>query len=682
MARVDGGNRANIPGYNASQWVTEATRQIDLASGIDTLVGALATPEYWPSMAEQEAQLRGRLTRLAEALRYGTPLYELTAALIAPYLLSNGTPESVPSVSGAAAQAVRANLVALLSYLFDSPEPREIDPWYGLAEWLWSHQAAMAGAALHRKLGHEILRALPTDEYRRAQSEYLTSTGRAELRERSAHLLLAYAQDLAKAIVEMLDLPNASRKRRELLLALRPLEDPAELLPASRPSGGEPIPLLRDGHLNVFGSGHYQALREALSMNAFDRVEGNLWPTARLTQAGLAAEAQLRPPGADNLPEAGTDQLRSWVAEMWEQRKELSDLDADALDALCAIWIHQARSVHDRAVAAMDELLEMRGLQKRQLPDGRRDGFATSQRQEMQRAVARIQNLYIYIDVPEPTSAVGEGDTARRRLRTTRKIQSHAFVITDRLGQVDLSGRMVDMERFIFRPGEVFARFLAGPGSHTALLSATALRYDPYRQQFEKRLARFLSWQWRMTAGNIAAARPFRVAALLGAVNHTPKRNRPGVTRERLEQALDTLHRDAVIAGWRYGDWDEARAPARGWLDGWLGSTLLIDPPSVVLEQYRALSRGGDLDLEPLALPAPSALAAERAGPAPPSPQGAGLSGRLKDYRLNVKGWNQEQAATEFGVTQGYWSRLERGAADRPTLPEEMRARLEAWLAG
>ncbi len=47
-----------------------------------------------------------------------------------------------------------------------------------------------------------------------------------------------------------------------------------------------------------------------------------------------------------------------------------------------------------------------------------------------------------------------------------------------------------------------------------------------------------------------------------------------------------------------------------------------------------------------------------------------------------MKGWNQERAAAEFGVTQGYWSRLERGAADRPTLPEEMRVRLEAWLAG
>ncbi len=47
---ADGARRqrepSEIPQYNASQWVTEATRQIDIANGIEALVEALATPEY------------------------------------------------------------------------------------------------------------------------------------------------------------------------------------------------------------------------------------------------------------------------------------------------------------------------------------------------------------------------------------------------------------------------------------------------------------------------------------------------------------------------------------------------------------------------------------------------------------------------------------------------------------
>ena len=31
-----------------------------------------------------------------------------------------------------------------------------------------------------------------------------------------------------------------------------------------------------------------------------------------------------------------------WAQRMWEQRKELSDLDADVLDALCGLWLTQA----------------------------------------------------------------------------------------------------------------------------------------------------------------------------------------------------------------------------------------------------------------------------------------------------------------------------------------------------
>ena len=45
-----------------------------------------------------------------------------------------------------------------------------------------------------------------------------------------------------------------------------------------------------------------------------------------------------------------------WAQRMWEQREELSDLDADALDALCGLWLTQAQRSGDDAVADVDEL--------------------------------------------------------------------------------------------------------------------------------------------------------------------------------------------------------------------------------------------------------------------------------------------------------------------------------------
>jgi hypothetical protein len=98
---------------------------------------------------------------------------------------------------------------------------------------------------------------------------------------------------------------------------------------------------------------------------------------------------------------------------MWRQREELSDLDADALDALSAIWLAQAQGVGDRAGADVDGLLTMRGIKPRSRGNGRRSGFEPEQRAERQRAIAHIQNIWISIaqlpDHPEewPDGQVG-----------------------------------------------------------------------------------------------------------------------------------------------------------------------------------------------------------------------------------------------------------------------------------
>ena len=142
----------------------------------------------------------------------------------------------------------------------------------------------------------------------------------------------------------------------------------------------------------------------------------------------------------------------------------------------------------------------------------------------MQQALAHIQNLWINI------ADVDGADGARRSL------QSRAFVITDRYGVTDASGTMVDMERFVFQPGRVFAQFLMGPGQQTALLSAKALKYDPYRQTWEKRLSRFLSWQWRVSSDGGARAQPYRVGdPARRRAGGRSTRASPSRTRERLE---------------------------------------------------------------------------------------------------------------------------------------------------
>ena len=671
MARTTQHEAVAPPEFNPARWASRAARRVDIAAAADALVAILASPENWESIDADEATRRARQRELAAALRGATPLYELTATLLAPWLIEVCAP-AVDATPGPAPDegTIADKLVALMAYLFDAPGGLDYDPWIGLIEWVWSHQNALAIADLSRELGGAEVRKLSAPEYRRRLLDRLADGAADALRERSGHLMLTYAQELAKSVAETLGLDALTAERRELLIGQTPLADPAALLPAARPTQlpSDVLAPLAGGHLTVMSSAHYQALREALYKGTFDRVEGNPWPTARLARDGLLGQAQLRPPGADGPGALREEQVEAWAQLMWRQRNELSDVDADALDALSAIYLSQASTVGDRAVANVDGILTMRGIKPRSRGNGRRSGFEPEQRAEIARALSHIQNIWIDIaqaDAPDDEGAEPDepaGGRGKKRLT----LQSRAFVITDRLGVTDESGAMIDMSHFIFQPGEVFARFLLGPGNQTALLSAKALKYDPYRQTFEKRLARFLSWQWRVSALG-GRTHPYRVADLLDAVGKEIDDRHPSWTRERLEKALDTLQDDGVIAHWQYDRWDEAAVERRGWAALWREGTLLIDPPAAVVEHYRQAR-----------LP----LAAGAQNPIEDLPDSLDEIGRLIKERRTKRGLNQAQAAAALGVTQGYISKLERGKVPDITLSAPFRRRLLDWFVG
>ena len=634
--------------FAPSAWHERALATVAADGGIDTIAALLADAAAWlPRLADEG--LRARLLRRhAVALREDVPLYDLAAAIIAPWLA-----EAYGHRAGRAPSqgTIRANLIALLAHLH-RPAVAATDPWLGLVEILWTAaRTALAAPGMAHRL--------------------------------AAELLLAYTGDFARGLVETLAIDEADGERLALLLGRDATGDPAALLPTLTPAPidrSRLLPTTIGDHLAVMGLGHYQAVREALSLNTFGEVAGQQWPTAELGRRGdLSGRAQLRPPGADAQQLLSPDQVALWSTKMWQQRGELSDLDADMLDALSAIWIHQATGVQDSARATVDGLLELRGILPKLQKDGRRTGFQHRQRQDILRALGHIQNLWIDIVEREHEGEQhgAEPEVGGRRRPGRLMLQSRAFVITDRVGIVYDSGEF-DINLFQFRPGEVFAAFLLGAGNQAALLSAQALRYDPYRQIIEKRLARFLSWQWRSTRGTVGRGQGYTVDDLLKAAGKEADTRRPTETRDRLERALDTLTDDGVIAGWHYRDWREPMAGQRGWVAGWLAATVVVTPPSIVADQYQQI---GLPLLQPGAVVAAGDLPGATPAPTPLPDTAAEIGELLKRERTARGKLTQGDVARELGVTQGFISKLERGqSADRLVREPEFRARLRAWL--
>ena len=280
------------------------------------------------------------------------------------------------------------------------------------------------------------------------------------------------------------------------------------------------------------------------------------------------------------------------------------------------------------------------------------------------------------------------------------------------MGQLSLDGYM-DVQYFIFQPGRLFAHFLFGPGRQIALLSAKAVQYNYHNQFWEKRLARYFSWQWRVQAHSENYLRPYRVVSLLETVGEEVSEHHPSRTRERLEKALDTLQADQVIGAWQYDRWQEDIAEDKGWINFWLQATLLVEPPEAIKQSYQSIvemqqTRLGKNELGRGNRTSPGTKASnknagkrsnKKASSGPPDEQtetrlkppdgvllGAvapaaqtqqpGLSELVKRKRVEF-GLSQLEVAQELGVNRSYLSKLEHNILNPSP---EMQAAIEKWL--
>ncbi len=424
--------------------------------------------------------------------------------------------------------------------------------------------------------------------------------------------------------------------------------------PEPRRPPGSHLPMLREEEdlLSVPSAFVFHEARRALRPERWLADEDSPWPVARLGSKERSGQAMMRPPQTDG-PGLDPDRVNKWVEEMWQQRSELSDLDADVLDGMMAAWIVRSVANQERlAWVGVDELLELRGVQRKAGGSGRRGGFREEQRTAMMRAVGHLQNIWVDMGVMEVATQTGRGRNARKMVE--KRVSSHLVSVVDvtHPAQPRLDAPE-EVDGFVFRPGTAISMFLDNVGRQVTLLAAQALRYHPKRQTWEKRLARTLSWRWRVRASRPDShSQPYKVAQLIRFADEEVNGRYPLKTRERLEKALDTLEQDGVIAGWQYeADTFHNRLEdsRKGWVERWLASTVMIEPPDAMKNlseqiEARAPATTGEI---------PKARRGREVG----DPD---TGARLKAWRKE-RGYSQTRVAEMLGIPQAAISSYERG---------------------
>ncbi|MBX6361617.1 MAG: hypothetical protein IRZ03_16240 [Acidobacterium ailaaui] len=250
------------------------------------------------------------------------------------------------------------------------------------------------------------------------------------------------------------------------------------------------------------------------------------------------------------------------VAELWKELQQGSETDIDVfLHVLSAFYLRgdQAAWVWAKDFLDARELKPITKKENQAAP--RRAGHRGEDIDDYEIALYRLENIWLTIWASEP---YGKKKPRRYVLR------GRLINILDSWSQENLDGSERLPIAWLIQPGDGLREYLARFPSFS-YLCRKAISYDPYRELWEKRLARYFFFHLRFNGGGEL----HRAVGTLLETNSLPvdKRN-PERTRARLEQALDRLVADHFIDEWHYAE--QVKLPARGWLAIWKQQILVI----------------------------------------------------------------------------------------------------------
>ncbi|UED78147.1 helix-turn-helix domain-containing protein [Lysinibacillus sp. CD3-6] len=428
-------------------------------------------------------------------------------------------------------------------------------------------------------------------------------------------------------------------------LAILTTEEIESMLQITTPKNHDTLPLSKsialslgvEQHLHVMNNAPYQYVREALYKNNFQHIENTPWPTTPLYKGNLEGIIQIRP----FQPSEHSFATQLLIEKAQNQAQSLTDLDVDMFDALCSIFLSKARYTEDIIEIHFTDLLMIRGLKPKLGGEGRRGGYEQQQKDKVLQSLTKIQSLWLELN---KATVYEKGKAVQTQL------QGRTFLFVDHnRNEYDIA-QLDKHKTFTFTVDKVFTKYLYGSGRQIALLPIQTLHYNPYSQKWEKRLARYFSWRWRTQARKGDFLQPNKIRTLLEAIGENVNERTPSRTRDRLEKALDQLLEDGVLSAWHYHKWDETIANNKGWVRLWLDSTILVEPPEIIKDQYRSIEK----------TKSPSHYSINFQDSAQHKAKGVTIGNQLRAIRKQFN-LSLLQVSEELEISPSYISNIERG---------------------
>ena len=347
----------------------------------------------------------------------------------------------------------------------------------------------------------------------------------------------------------------------------------------------------------------------AIIIPQLDPVEGVLFALAHARRDGGWEEINAIPTYTHKRPTSITEvSVRPLDAQvvsaditgqLWQHVRQFSDVDGDIFLAMLAQYLGTSLDTHGGVWIAAQQILEYRGIEpkthkrerlKKNESTHRRAGHRYEDMKEIADGVNRIRNTHLTVHSWKESHK--RKTTEKPTRRRVFKQESYLITISDYIEQSQLlsddeqSSDLGLAVAWYFQPGSCLVPFLTGPNYRAAWVLQLALKYDPYHEMWEKRLARYFTFQMRMNAEFGGTKIRRSIGTFVNELSLPINPNDPSKTKERFEKAMRRLVKDGIISQWGPEDtYEEAmkQRPRYNWLEGWLSYEIDVwtDPLSM-----------------------------------------------------------------------------------------------------
>ena len=326
----------------------------------------------------------------------------------------------------------------------------------------------------------------------------------------------------------------------------------------------------------------YLLMRDTVSSSKkFNEKEDGVYVSDMIDAKGeLRGTAELRK-DTISLPEQ--DQEMLWLSLVESTINAFDELTADLLDIISHMWVLQQKDEDGYIDFHSDEVLKLRhdNLDNKPLIIRERDRFKVMKR------VAALSSIWI---------SMRENDVKVVNKDKIKDDEEYDFTTFHRMFDINSvkvaydkkTGEPKGIYELKIKPAPILRTYFDTSLQTFIPLDLKVIQYSYHTQRELKRLGRYLSYQWKVRTLSRNLKQPFKVRTLIETLDFPASYNGV-IVRDKLEQTLDMLTKDGIIAEWYYQEpVDETRVGKRDWVKKYWGElNLIILPPQDTIEGNR-----------------------------------------------------------------------------------------------